>query len=101
MLESAWYTIAIVAILATSGAVLTKDDALATILGIVGFISWAVWTFGSLNVVVITSSGTVVTYASPAATILGIAFTLLPGYIALTGPIEAMSRYRDGQMDDL
>lgn len=75
-------------------------DGLATISGVVGFVLWGVWTFGTLNIIVI-DGGISYRYPQPSLTIVGIMLALVPGYIALTGPIELVSRVRDTRMDDV
>lgn len=110
MLESAWHFVGVVAILATGIAVSTKtavagaypnDDGIAIFSGIVGFLSWGTWTYGTLAVDIVTNTGSTVTQSMPALTYFGIAMALVPGYIALTGPAEIISRYRDPQTKDV
>jgi len=101
MLETTWLFVGVIAVLATIGAVLTNDDGVAIVAGILGFIAWGVWTFGSLNVEVVTQTGDIVAFSNLAATMLGIALALIPGFIALTGPVEIVSRVRDTQMDEV
>lgn len=96
MLESAWLFIGAVAILTTGAAVVTPDDGVAIVAGAMGFVSWGVWTFGSLNVRVIGDSVTY-TFSMPSVTLLGIALALIPGYIAITGPVEIVGRARRGE----
>lgn len=109
MLESGWLFVGRVAFVWTLvtvlGAVLVEPtdkagDWLVTVGGGVGFVVWGVWTFGSLDVEVV-SGGTVVTLAHPELTILGVVMAIIPGYLALTGPIEMISRARDTHMEDL
>jgi hypothetical protein len=68
--------------------------------GIVGFVLWGVWTFGTLNIEVANGT-TVYTFTHPELTLLGIVMALVPGYIALTGPIDLIYRAVDdpGQRD--
>lgn len=101
MLESAWLFIGLISAIATSGAVLTNDDALAIVLGIMGFFSWGAWTYGSLDVRVVGDSVTY-SFTMPSVTLFGIIMLILPLYIALTGPIEAInSRVRNTQQEDV
>lgn len=109
MLESAWLfigRIAFVWTVLTVGAAVYVDgrdstgDALAMVSGVVGFLLWGAWTFGALNVEV-TGGGVVYEFAHPELAILGVAMALVPGYIALTGPIELINRYRGATPDDL
>jgi len=104
MLKSAWLFVGVVATLATVVAVVTQTqivrvfadaDGVAIVAGTVGFISWGIWTFGTLNIELLTDSGDVVSYTLPSLTMLGIVFAIVPAYIALTGPIEIVSRAVD------
>jgi len=78
----------------------TTGDSLATVGGVVGFVLWGVWTFGVLNVEVVDGGSTTV-FTHPELAILGVAMALVPGYVALTGPIELIKRARDPEMTDL
>lgn len=109
MLESGWLFVGIIALTTTAVAVSTKskaaafwgnDDGVAIFAGIVGFLAWGIWTYGTLNVEVATNSG-VETFASSGLTYFGIAMALIPGYIALTGPADIIRRSRQPQTDDL
>lgn len=100
MLESAWIFIGVVAILATGAAVATTDDGVAIMAGVLGFITWGVWTYGSLDLRVVGDSVTY-SFSMPSVTILGIALALIPGYIALTGPTEIINRHRQPDTEEL
>lgn len=109
MLESAWLFVGRIAFLWTVLTVIAavyvnpadrSGDSLATVGGVVGFILWGVWTFGTLNIEVV-GGGVTYRFAHPELAILGIALALVPGYIALTGPIELIGRARDPSMRDV
>lgn len=109
MLESAWLFVGRIAfawtVLTVIAAVYVDPvddtgDGLATIGGVVGFILWGVWTFGALDVSVVDGSSTI-TFTHPELAILGVALSLVPGYIALTGPIELINRARDPRTDEI
>lgn len=100
MLESAWLFVGCVAILATAAAVLTNDDGVAIVAGVLGFVTWGVWTYGSLDVRAVGDSVTY-TFSMPSLTILGIAFALIPAYIALTGPTEIINRHREPNAEEI
>lgn len=109
MLESAWLFVGRIAfawtVLTLIGAVYIGDpsqpgEGLATIAGVVGFVLWGVWTFGTLQIQVV-DNGTEFVFTHPELTILGIAMALVPGYIALEGPIELVSRARNPRMEEL
>lgn len=109
MLESAFLFVGVIAFLwtvltVTAAVYVSPDDntgdGLATIGGVVGFVLWGVWTFGTLNVEVANGS-TVYQFTHPELALLGVAMALVPGYIALTGPIELISRAREPEMRDI
>lgn len=110
MLESAWLFIGFIALAATAVALSTKseaatlwgnDDGVAIFAGIVGFLAWGVWTYGTLNVEVVTDSGVEV-FSMPSVTYFGVAMALIPAYIALTGPADIIRRAaRNPSTDDL
>jgi hypothetical protein len=100
MLESGWLFLGCVATLVTAGTVLTTDDGWAIVLGVVGFVSWGMFAYASLDVVAV---GDAVTYnfTLPVMTLFGVMMSLLPGYIALTGPVDLITGYRSATADDL
>jgi len=110
MLESAWLFIGFIALSVTAVAVLTQtqgaalipnDDGVAIVSGTVGFVSWAIWTYGTLDVEVVSDAGVEV-FSMPSVTFFGIVMALIPAYVALTGPAEIIaSRYKDPRAEDL
>lgn len=100
MLESAWLFVGAVAILATGLALYTTDNGVAMMMGTLGFITWGVWTFGSLDVRVVGDSVTY-SFTMPAVTLLGIVLALVPGFIALTGPLDLVTRARSPDVDEI
>jgi hypothetical protein len=98
MLTDAWVFIGVVALVATSAAVITDDDGIAIVGGVVGFVSWGVWSFGALDLTKVAGGGTE-TFTMTGVAYLGIMLALLPAYIALTGPVEIVSRARNGDID--
>lgn len=100
MLESAWLFTGALATITTLGAVLTTDDGLAILTGTLGFILWGLWAYGTIDLVVVADT-TTYTYSMPELTIVGVAVSLLPAYIALTGPLELISRWRNPQTQDV
>jgi len=96
----AWLLIGVVATLATAAAILTTDDSIAMIAGVVGFIGWGVWAFGALNLEIY-QQATVYSINEPVVAIVGVMLALLPGWIALTGPVQAVAGVRDGRPEEL
>lgn len=106
MLESAWLFTGVIGILATASTIYfaaansPEDDAVVIASGAMGFITWGIWTYGTLNVEVV-DGGAEFTFTMPELTLLGVALALIPGVLALTGPTEIVSRYRDGDPREL
>jgi len=101
MLLSAWLFVGVLGILATAVAVTTQtqmaagmpnDDGIAIMSGVVGFLSWGVWTFGTLEIEAPIQGSPDLVFSHPELTMLGIVWMLVPGYIALTGPVEIIRR---------
>jgi hypothetical protein len=104
MLQSAWLGIGFIALCATAVAVSTKtkgamlfpnDDGVAIYSGVVGFIAWGFVAYGSLNVRVAGDS-TVHSFSMPSVTLFAVMMAVVPGFIALTGPVDIVRRARDG-----
>lgn len=102
MLESAWLFIGVLGAISSGITLMAQrdEDGLAMVFGTIGFVSWAIWSYGALTVEV-ADGGTVFQFAMPSLTFFGIAMALLPGYIALTGPIELIERHKSGDLEDL
>jgi len=110
MLQLTFLFVGVTAILATGVALSTQtqaaalfpnDDGIAIISGVVGFIAWGFFAYGALNVEVVTDSGTTVATSMPAVTYFAVALALIPGYIALTGPVNIINRARDTSAKDV
>jgi hypothetical protein len=108
MLQGAWLFIGFAALLMTLGtlaiaAVSTPQgagDALTMVGGTVGFLLWAMWAVGALSVTTY-SGGSEFTNSHPELAVLGVALAMVPGYLALTGPIDLIGRYRNAGTNDL
>lgn len=100
MLLWTWVAVGAIGLGATAFALRTPDDAAAIITGTIGAITWGVWTYGSLNIQVVTQC-CVRNLSYPSVTLLGLALSLIPMYIALTGPTELVDRARDTRQEDL
>jgi len=96
MLQSAWLFTGVLGVLATVASLLVSedsDDGLAIVTGIGGVVTWGVWTYGTINVEVVAHHNSHIhTFAMPELTLLGVMMALVPGYIALTGPVELVAR---------
>lgn len=108
MLESAWIFLGRAAMIITIATAVVAamstprgdGDALTMVGGVTGFILWGMWAYGALNVEYVNNGSTFV-FSNPELTVLGIALAMIPGYLALTGPIELVSRWRNADPDDL
>lgn len=100
MLIQTWAFVGALAVLVSGLAVLTSDDGLAIMTGVAGFILWGVFTFGALNLERATRC-CIQTFSYPSVALIGIMLSLGPGYIALTGPVNIISRVRDPSSDEL
>jgi len=100
MLQLPWLFIGMVALLATSGAVVTSRDELGMVLGVLGTLSWWVWAYAAFEVQVV-DGGVEFVFTQSIAAVFGIMISLLPLYIAITGPIEMAKNATGTHPDDL
>lgn len=100
MIWVAWLFIGVVAILTTGATLATDDDGAAILLGIAGFASWGMVAYGSFDVTML-SGGSEFSYTMPAVTIFAVGLSLIPLYIALTGPIDLVTRATDPTLDEM
>lgn len=100
MLLTAWLVVVAIAVLATLGAVTTTDDGVAIVAGITGFITFGIAAFGAFDLTVI-DGGTTTQIQEPTIAILMLALSILPGLIALTGPVQIISRVRETRMEEV
>lgn len=100
MLIKVWLFIGLVALLATGLAMLTNDNGVAIMTGVLGFVAWGYWSFGALNIEIV-SNGSTIAQDQQAVALLGIALAMIPGYIAFTGPVEIIERFRSPSPDEV
>lgn len=100
MLQSAFLFVGVVALLMSGVAILTPDEGIAIVSGVVGFIAWGLIAYGSFDIRVVGDS-TVYSFTQPSVALFGIMMALIPGYIALTGPINIIQRAKDTQLDEV
>lgn len=101
MIESVFLFVGAIGIISTIAAVLTRDNAVAIMAGVLGFITWGLWAFGAFNIETVTNTGTIVTHSYAPLAYFGILLALVPGYIALTGPVDIINRARQPDAKDL
>jgi hypothetical protein len=87
-------------VMALVAAVATDANGLVTLSGVIGFVLWGVWSFAGLDIVVY-SGGSSFDVASPELTLVGVVLAIPCGYLALTGPIETVSRAARGRLEDV
>lgn len=100
MLQSAWLFVGVVAVLATIAAPVTPDDDLSIVIGVLGFIAWVMLAYGALDVQV-ASNGVTLAFSMPAVTIFCVLASLIPGWVALTGPFDVVRQWVSASPDDL
>lgn len=97
MLDLAWLFIGLIGLVATIAAVATDENEIAIVAGLLGMFAWLLWSFGAYAGIE-TASGT--EYQMWPVALLGTAIALVPGFIALTGPIEILGNAYDTTRDD-
>jgi len=102
MLESTWLFLGTLATLSTLAAVLipARLDTIAIVAGVVGFILWGMVAYGALNLVVVGDAVTY-TFSMPPVTVVTAMISLLPGYVALTGPVDLIAKARSPQAREI
>lgn len=100
MIESAWLFIGAFSVLLTFAVVLVPDDGWAIVLGIAGFLSWAFFAYGGLQVTVVAEAVTY-EFTMPIVTLFGVIMSFIPGYIALTGPADMITGWRRADADEM
>jgi len=107
VLESAWLLLGILGtfwqfLALGSMAYFSADDGsiFQFFTSVLAFICYGVFTYGSLNVVVV---GDAVTYSfsMPAVTIVGLALTVSAVFLVLSEPVNAINAYRNADVRDL
>lgn len=101
MLLSVWLAIGVIATLSTGLALLTTDDGVAIVTGVLGFLGWTLWSYGALDIQRPVEGATSLTFSEPFVTLFGIGIALIPAFIALNGPVEIIARYRDATVEDI
>lgn len=67
---------------------------------VLAFICYGVFTYGSLNVVVVGDSVTY-QFQMPAVTMVGVALTVSSLFLVLSEPLDAIGQYRGAEVQDL
>lgn len=83
--------IGLVAFVATLLSVITNNDEVAIIAGLIGTVSWLLFAFFALDVTHYDSNGNPLTTRYPALAIWGVAMAVPNFYVAMTGPLHIIS----------
>ena len=100
MIWQGWLFLGAVAFIATYLAITTTQDDVLILFGLIGLLSWGLFGFQSLHVVV--SSGgqaTAETYTYAPMTIWALAMAVTNGYAVLNGPIAIVDQRQRAQQE--
>jgi hypothetical protein len=101
MLLAAWLVVVALGVLSTAGALLTNDDGVAIVTGVLGFLKFGVAAFGAFELTVVDGAGGTLQFVETEVALLMLTLSLLPGYVALTGPVQIIQRVRDTRMEEI
>lgn len=111
MLVQVYLFVGFGALLATGFAVSTQTrasawydeyaDPVAMVAGLLGAISWWYLAYGSLNIEVVDGAGGVEAFAMPAITLWCLMVSIVPLYVAFTGPLEVVKQSTRVTAEDL
>jgi len=103
MLQLTWLFIGALAALATAFTLRTADDQTAIMSGLIGMMTWLLWGYSALNVIVYDGSGNALSNSYPALAALGVMLALPNLFVALTGPLavarDATGDYAGGEVN--
>jgi len=99
MFQFTWIFLGVVALVVTVMTLRTADDQLAIVSGLAGTMSWALWGYSALNVVVI-SGGTEFAQQYPSLAAFGVVMAIPNLFVALTGPLQ-IARDRSQLTDEV
>jgi len=99
MYQFSWIFLGVVALVVTVMTLRAGDDQLAIVSGLAGTISWALWGYSALNVVVV-SGGTEFAQQYPSFAAFGVVMAIPNLFIALTGPLS-IARNREQLTNEL
>ncbi len=93
MIWQGWVFIGIVAFIATYVTLTTSQDDVGIMFGLVGMLSWGLFAFQSLNVVILAGGKTdPVSYSYAAVSVWGLALAVTNLYVVLNGPIAIIDQ---------
>lgn len=107
MLVTAWLAIGAIGLASTSAAgyfalrMTPEEDATVIAAGTLGFLAWGVWSYGAFNIHYPIDGSPSLAFTEPTVALVGLGCAVLSGFLALTGPIEAIGRVQDTRMEDV
>lgn len=100
MIWQAWLFLGAVAFIATYVALTTTQDDVGIMFGLIGLLSWGLFAFQSLNVMI--SSGgqaTAETYTYAPMTVWALALAVTNAYVVISGPIAIIDQRKRAQQE--
>jgi hypothetical protein len=91
MIWQGWLFVGLIALYATSRALRETMNPSAIVHGIVGFVTWLVFGYQSLNVVVVSNGTELGPYYYAPVALLAAGLAVMNLYVAITGPIVAVA----------
>lgn len=88
MLQLTYLFLGAVAFIVTVLTLTTADDQTAILTGIMGAVSWLLWAYSSLNIVVVDGGGADVAHQYPSLAAFGVVMAIPNLFVALTGPLQ-------------
>lgn len=93
MIYQGWLFIGLVAFTSTYVTLTTSQDDVGIMFGLVGLLSWALFSFQSLHVVVLAGGKTdPISYSYAAVSVWGLALAVTNLYVVLNGPIAIIDQ---------
>lgn len=101
MIWQGWLFLGLIAFAATYVTLTTNEDDVAIMFGLVGLLTWGLWSFQSLSVVVWPDgSSSAEIYSYPMFSMWGVAMAVTCLYVVLNGPIALVDQRRNDLTDD-
>lgn len=101
MIYQGWLFVAAVGVLAAYVTLTTPEDDVAIMFGLVGLLTWGLFSYQSLYIEVLAGGKTdPITYSYPAMSIWGLAMAVTCLYVVINGPIGLIDQRRNKLADD-
>lgn len=93
MIWQGWLFLGVVAFASTYVTLTTSQDDIGIMFGLVGLLSWALFSFQSLNVTVLAGGATdPISYSYAAVSVWALAMAVTNLYVVLNGPIAIIDQ---------